>query len=123
VERGHGRRGQRFAGGFAGIAAVVAGVGGMGLVREQAAGLDGPPRLSSQPCQGLCMQTFTFDHVDWTVTCTDVPGDARLGPTLARAPGVVTEVRAIDGVDADRSLAIETDTCPDAWSLAVPTDE
>lgn len=95
----------------------------MGLVREQAAGLDGPPRLSSQRCQGLCQQTFRFDHSEWTVTCTGLPNDARLGRTLAVAPGVVTAVRSIDGVDPDHSLAIETALCPGRWSLAAPVDE
>ena len=94
----------------------------MGLVREQATGLDGPPRLSSRPCQGLCLQTFTFDRVEWAVTCTQLPGDARLGRTLTTAPGVVTEVRPIDGVDPARTLAIETTLCADRWSLAVPAE-
>lgn len=104
------------------MAAAVAGVAGMGLVREQATGLDGVPRLSSRPCQGLCLQTFTVDRVEWAVTCSQLPGDARLGRMLATAPGIVTEVRPIDGVDPARTLAIETTLCPDRWSLAVPAE-
>ncbi|MCB0995445.1 MAG: hypothetical protein KDB21_10160 [Acidimicrobiales bacterium] len=57
------------------------------------------------------------------MTCTGLPNDARLGRMLAAAPGVVTAVRSIDGVDSNRSLAIESTLCPERWSLAVPTDE
>lgn len=108
---------------LAGFAAAMAGVAGMGLVREQAAGLDGGPLLSSARCQGLCVQTFTYDHAEWAVTCTELPDDAVTGERLARADGIVAEVRAIDGVDPDRSLAVTGRVCgPAFWSLAVPFD-
>lgn len=108
---------------LAGLAAALAGSAGMGLVREQAAGLDGGPLLSSVPCGGLCLQTFTYDHADWVATCTELPDDAVTRDPLARADGIVAELRTIEGVDPDRSLAVTGRVCgPAFWSLAVPFD-
>jgi hypothetical protein len=115
---------RRLAVAFAGFAAALAGTAGMGLVREQAAGLDGGPALEASPCRGLCATTFTYDHVGWVATCTELPDDAVSSEALTVADGVITEVRAIDGVDPDRSLAITGRVCgPAGWSLAVPIDE
>lgn len=110
---------------IAGLAAALAGVSGMGLVRAQAAGLDGGPILSSQPCGGPCAQTFRYDRVEWVVTCTALPEGAVTDEPLAIASGAVTEVRAIDGVATDRSLAVAAGPrCgPDPWTLAVPFDD
>lgn len=106
---------------LAGFAAALAGAAGMGLVREQAAGLDGGPALEASPCRGLCATTFTYDGAEWVATCTELPDDAVFGEALTVADGVITEIRAIDGVDQDRSLAITGRVCaPVVWSLAVP---
>lgn len=105
----------------AGLAAALAGSAGMGLVRSQAAGLDSGPLLDAEPCGGLCLQTFIYDHTQLAATCTELPSDALTGEPLAIAPGVVTEVRAIDGVDPERSIAIAGRVCaPVTWSLAIP---
>ena len=113
----------RIAVAIAGLAAALAGAAGMGLVREQAAGLDGGPILQAEPCRGVCVQTFTFDRAGWAITCTALPDDAVTGAPLAIASGIVREVRPIDGIDGARALAITGPVCVRAgWSLAVPLD-
>jgi hypothetical protein len=119
-----GRRGRRLAVAVAGLAAAVAGSAGMGLVRAQAAGLDGGPILESTWCGGLCATTFTYDRTEWVASCTPLADDAVSDEALAVASGAVAEVRAIDGVDVDRSLAVTGAVCDgDGWWLAIPVDD